>query len=156
MKKNLLLRCLVGAPVGVVVSSVITIIFSLCLGQGEYFPAPHELIDWCGGNATAAVAVQLICSLVVGAVCGGSSVIWGIEKWSLLKQTLIHFSVIAVPFFGIGYVMNWLPHHIYGALCYVGGFILVYLIMWLSIYFSIKVKNKKMNKQLQEMQNEEE
>ena len=78
--------------------------------------------------------------------------IWGIEKWSLLKQTLIHFSVIAVPFFGIGYVMNWLPHHIYGALCYVGGFILVYLIMWLSIYFSIKVKIKKMNKQLQEMQ----
>ena len=52
--------------------------------------------------------------------------------------------------------MNWLPHHIYGALCYVGGFILVYLIMWLSIYFSIKVKIKKMNKQLQEMQNEEE
>ncbi|MDE5666978.1 MAG: DUF3021 domain-containing protein, partial [Clostridia bacterium] len=79
-----------------------------------------------------------------------------IEKWSLLKQTLIHFSVIAVPFFGIGYVMNWLPHHIYGALGYVGGFILVYLIMWLSIYFSIKVKIKKMNKQLQEMQNEEE
>ena len=91
MKKNLLLRCLVGAPVGVVVSSVITIIFSLCLGQGEYFPAPHELIDWCGGNATAAVAVQLICSLVVGAVCGGSSVIWGIEKWSLLKQTFNTF-----------------------------------------------------------------
>ncbi|MDE5666855.1 MAG: DUF3021 domain-containing protein, partial [Clostridia bacterium] len=107
MKKNLLLRCLVGAPVGVLVSSVITIIFSLCLGQGEYFPAPNELIDWCGGNATAAVAVQLICSLVVGAVCGGSSVIWGIEKFSLLKQALIHFSFISEPLFWIVYDMIW-------------------------------------------------
>ena len=91
MKKNLLLRCLVGAPVGVVVSSVITIIFSLCLGQGEYFPAPHELIDWCGGNATAAVAVQLICSLVVGAVCGGSSVIWGNRKMEFIKANFNTF-----------------------------------------------------------------
>ena len=94
----------------------------------------------------------MICSLLVGAVSGGSSVIWEIEKWSLLKQTLIHFAVIAIPFFSIGYVMNWMPHYLYGALGYVGGFILVYLVMWFSIYFSIKVKIKKMNKHLQEMQ----
>lgn len=155
MKKKLLFRALMGAPIGVTVSLIITIIFSLCVGHGEYFPAPHELIDWCGGNSTNAVIVQMICSLFVGAVGAGSSVIWEIEKWSLLKQTLVHFAVIAVPFFGIGYVMNWMPHHLYGALCYVGGFLLVYLIMWLSIYFSIKSKIKKMNKQLQEMQQDE-
>lgn len=125
------------------------------MGNGEYFPAPHELTDWCG-NATVAVIVQMICSLFVGAVCGGSSVIWEIEKWSLLKQTLVHFAIISVPFFGVGYLMNWLPHYIYGALGYVGGFVLVYLIMWCSIYFSIKSKIKKMNRQLREMQPQEE
>lgn len=155
MKNKILFRSLLGAPIGVTVSLIITIIFSLCMGRGEYFPAPHELIDWCGGNATIAVIVQLICSLVVGAVCGGSSVIWEIEKWSLLKQTLVHFAVIAVPFFGIGYVMNWMPHHIYGALGYVGGFVAIYLIMWLSIYFKIKAKIKKMNRQLQEMEQDD-
>lgn len=155
MKKKILLRSLVGAPIGVTVSLIITIIFSLCLGQGEYFPAPHELIDWCGGNETTAVIVQMICSLFVGAVCGGSSVIWEIEKWSLLKQTLIHFAVIAFPFFGIGYVMNWMPHYLYGALGYVGGFIAVYIIMWLSIYFSVKSKIEKMNKQLRDIQQED-
>lgn len=154
MKKKILFRALLGAPIGVTVSLIITIIFSLCMGYGEYFPAPHELIDWCCGNETSAVIVQMICSLFVGAIGGGSSVIWEIEKWSLLKQTLLHFAVIAVPFFGIGYVMNWLPHHLYGALCYIGGFIVVYVIMWFSIYFSIKKKIKKMNKQLQEFQNE--
>lgn len=151
MKKKLLFRSLIGAPIGVLISLIITIIFSLCLGHGEYFPAPHELIDWCGGNETTAVIVQMICSLLVGAVCAGASVIWEIEKWGLLKQTLINFAVIAVPFFGLGYVMNWMPHHIYGALGYVGGFVGGYIVMWCSIYFSIKAKIKKMNKQLQEM-----
>lgn len=152
MKKKILLRSLVGAPVGVTISLIITIIFSLCTGHGEYFPAPHELVYWCGGNATTAVIVQMLCSLFIGAVGGGSSVIWEIEKWSLLKQTLIHFAVIAVPFIGISYVMNWLPHYIYGALGYTGAFIAMYVIMWCSIYFSIKSKIKKLNKQLMEMQ----
>lgn len=154
MKKKILFRSLIGAPIGVVISLIITIIFSLCMGHGDYYPAPHELIDWCG-NAITAVIVQLLCSLFVGAVCGGSSVIWEIEKWSLLKQTLVHLAVIAVPFFGIGYVMNWLPHHLYGALGYIGGFILVYVIMWISIYFSIKAKIKKMNGKLQDMQQDD-
>ena len=152
MKKKILFRSLLGAPVGVTVSLIITIIFSLCMGHGEYFPAPHELIDWCGGNETTAVIVQMICALLVGAICAGSSVIWEIEKWSLLKQTLVHFAVIAVPFFGIGYIMNWMSHYLYGALGYIGGFVAVYLIMWFSIYFSIKSKIQKMNKHLQELQ----
>lgn len=153
MKKKLLLRSLLGAPIGVTISMIITIIFSLSMGHGEYFPAPHELTDWCG-NETTAVIVQLICSLFIGAVGGGSSVIWEIENWSLLKQTLVHFAVLAVPFFGVGYVMNWLPHYLVGAIGYVAAFILVYVIMWFSIYFSIKSKVKKMNKQLQDMRQE--
>lgn len=153
MKKKILQRSLLGAPIGVVISLIITIIFSLSMGQGEYYPAPHELIDWCG-NAVTAVIVQMICSLFIGAVGGGSSVIWEIEKWSLLKQTLIHFAVIAVPFIGVSYVMNWLPHHLYGALGYLGGFVSAYIIMWCSIFFSIRAKIKKMNKQLREAQQE--
>lgn len=154
MKKKILVRSLLGAPIGVTVSLVITIIFSLALGNGEFFPAPHELMDLCG-NETVAVIVQLFCSLFIGAVGGGSSVIWEIEEWSLLKQTLVHFAVIAVPFIGVGYILNWLPHYLYGALGYVGGFIAVYVIMWISIYFSTKAKVKKMNEHLRELQEKE-
>lgn len=155
MKKKILFRSLLGAPIGVTISLIITIIFSLSLGHGEYFPAPYELIEWCGGNATVAVIAQTVCSLFVGAVCGASSVIWEMEKWSLLKQTLVHLAVIAVPFFGIGYVLNWMPHHLYGALGYVGGFVAVYFVTWISIYFSIRAKIRKMNEQLQELHRED-
>lgn len=149
MKKKILFRSLLGAPIGVTVSLIITIIFSLCMAHGGYFPAPHALIKWCGNEITA-VIVQMLCSLLVGAIGGGSSVIWEIEKWSLVKQTLVHLTIIAVPFFGLGYVLNWLPHYLYGALGYIGGFLSVYVIMWCSIYFSIKAKIKKLNNRLQE------
>lgn len=152
MKRKLLVRSLLGAPIGVTISLIISIIFSLCLGHGEYFPAPHELIAWCGGNETTSVIVQMICSLLIGAIFGGSSVVWDIEKWSLLKQTLVHFAIIVIPFFGVGYIMNWMPHYLYGALGYIGGFIVAYLFIWCTLYFSIKSKIKKMNKQLQEIQ----
>lgn len=154
MKKKLLIRSLFGAPIGVLVSLIITIIFSLCTGHGEYYPAPHELMDWCGSEVTA-VIVQLVCSLAVGAIGGGSSVIWDMEKWSLTKQTLIHFAVLVIGFVPISYVLNWMPHYLYGALGYIGAFIAVYLIMWISIYCSVKAKIKKMNKRLQELQQKE-
>lgn len=154
MKKKLLFRSLLGAPIGVLVSLIVTIIISLCTGHGEYYPAPHELMNWCGSEITA-VIVQLVCSLVVGAIGGGSSVIWIMEKWSLTKQTLIHFAVLVIGFVPISYVLNWMPHYLYGALGYIGAFIAVYLIMWISIYFSIKTKIKEMNKRLLQIQQKE-
>lgn len=154
MKKKLLFRSLLGAPIGVLVSLIVTVIISLCTGHGEYYSAPHELTDWCGSEITA-VIVQLVCSLAVGAIGGGSSVIWDMEKWSLTKQTLIHFAVLVIGFVPVSYVLNWMPHYLYGALGYIGAFISVYLIMWISVYFSVKAKIKKMNKRLQEIQQKE-
>lgn len=144
MKKKLLIRSLLGAPIGVCVSLIITIIISLCTGEGEYYPAPHELTDMCGSE-TAAVIVQFFCSLAVGAIGGGSSVIWETENWSLTKQTLVHFAVLAVLFVPLSYILNWMPHYLYGALGYAAAFICVYVTIWLCIYFSIKSKIKRLN-----------
>lgn len=151
MKKKILQRSLLGAPIGVFISLIITIIISLCVGHGEYFPAPHELIDMCDGNEITAVIIQMLCSMIIGAIFGGASVIWETEKWSLLRQTVTHFVIITIPSIFIGYIVNWIPHNSFGALCYAGEFGLIYLIIWVSKYFSIKSKIKKMDKQLQKM-----
>jgi len=154
MKKKILFRSLFGAPVGVTISLIITIIISLCIGGGEYLPAPQDLIAWCGNEITA-VIVQIICSMLIGAVSSGASVIWEIEKWSITKQTLIHFAVFVVTFIPLSYVLNWMPHNLYGALCYAAMFIGLYVLIWVSIYFPIKAKIKKMNRQLREIQQED-
>lgn len=147
MKKQCILRALIGAPVGLSVSIIITIIISLCTGKGDYYPAPHELMDFCGTPMNA-VLLQTFCSLLYGAIFGAASVIWEIESFSLSKQTILHFLIISISSFPIAYGLYWIPHHIYGALGYIGLFLGVYLIIWLSLYFSIKYKIKKLNSSL--------
>lgn len=157
MKKKILQYSLTGAPIGVLISLIITIAFSLCFGNGEYLPAPPELIAMCEGNETTAVIVQTVCSLIIGAIFGGAAVIWQIEKWSLLKQTLSHFAIITIPSFVLGYVVYWIPHRFRGAALYICDFFAAYAIVWLVNYFPMKAKIKKFNKRLQKMrQNEEE
>ncbi len=149
MKKKILFRSLLGAPVGATISLIITVVISLSSGGGEYVPAAQGLTDLCGGEI-AAVAVQLVCSMLIGAIYGGASVIWEIEKWSLTKQTLLHFAVFVISFAPISYLLYWMPHNLYGALGYAAVFLIMYLLIWMSIYFPIKAKIKKMNKQLKE------
>ncbi len=151
MKKKILFRSLLGAPIGITISLIITIIISLSSGKGEYYSAVPEFIDLCGNEITA-VIVQMICSMFIGAVYSGASVIWEIEKWSLTKQTLIHFIVFIISFAPISYVLYWMPHNILGALSYATSFILMYIFIWVSMYFSIKSKINKMNSQLKEIQ----
>ena len=87
MKKKLFLRSLIGAPVGLAISTLITVIISLCLGTGDFYAAQPELIDDCG-NEINAVLLQTLCSLILGGICGGSSIIWDDEKRSLLFHYL--------------------------------------------------------------------
>ncbi len=151
MRKKIILRSLLGAPIGATISLIITVIISLCLGGGKYLPAPDGLIEWCGNEITA-VIVQTICSMLLGGACSGASVIWEIEKWSITKQTLIHFAVFVVAFVPISYLLNWMPHNLYGGLGYAATFLIIYALIWVSIYFPIKAKIKKMNEQLREIE----
>lgn len=154
MKKKIIVRSLLGAPIGIAISTVITIIISLCTGHGDFYPAPHELVDLCG-NAINAVLVQTACSIFFGAVCGGSSVIWETEKWSLLKQTLVHLAVISISSFPMAYFLYWIPHNLWGGLAYVGLFIVIYASIWLGTYFNTKAKIKKLNDKLTEINTRE-
>ena len=94
MKKKVILRSLIGAPIGLSISFIITLIISVIINKGEYYPVVPQLTALCG-NELNAVVIQTICSLLYGASFGGASVIWEIENWSLLKQTVIHCLVIS-------------------------------------------------------------
>ncbi len=151
MKKKILLRALLGAPIGILISYIITIAISLATGNGEYYPAAHELIADCGSEI-AAVAVQLLCSLVFGAIWGGASVIWNIENWSWLKMTFVHLAVCCFSTFPIAFLLHWIPtYSALGTALYFIGFFAVYFMIWASAYFPLKFKVKKMNDKIKEL-----
>ena len=118
MKKKVILRCLIGAPIGLSISFIITLIISVIINKGEYYPVMPKLTALCG-NELNAVVIQTVCSLIYGAAFGGASVIWDMENWSLLKQTVIHCLIISVSMLPIAYCMYWMPHNFWGCTVHV-------------------------------------
>ena len=66
MKKKVAIRCLIGAPIGLALSTMITIAISLIVGDGRFYAVVSELIADCGTEMNA-VLLQTVCSLLYGA-----------------------------------------------------------------------------------------
>ena len=150
MKKKVIKRCLFGAPIGLLISHIILLITSIFLSvatkkyEGDFLPAPWSLIELCGSELNA-VIIQTICSLIFGAAFGGASVIWEIENWSLLKQTVLHLIIISVSSLPIAYCMYWMPHSFWGIAGYIAIFFFIYFFIWFSQYFAMKKRIQEFN-----------
>ncbi len=136
-----------GAPIGLAIGTVITIIISLTVGDGVYYAVVPELIADCGSEINA-VVFQSVLSLIYGAAWAGASVIWENERWSILKQTVIHLIICSAATFPIAYFARWMPHNANGVLLYFGIFVVIYIVIWLSQYSSMKKKVQQINERL--------
>jgi len=145
MKKKAIQRGLLGFPIGISIGHIITIIISLFLGSGNYYPIPPELIS-AVGSEIGAVVIQVVLSGLFGASCAAASVIWEIEDWSIAKQTGIHFSIISMIMLPIAYFAHWIPRSLVGFLMYFGAFVTIFVVVWVIHYYIWRNKIKYINK----------
>ena len=154
MKKKILLRGILGIPIGITIGYLITIFISLGLANGYYSPCVPELISMMGSEIRA-VIVQSVFSGILGAGFAASSVIWEIDHWSLVKQTGIYFAIASLLMLPIAYLAYWMEHSVVGFLSYFGIFILIFAMIW-AIQFAIgKYNVKKMNEKLYQAQGQQ-
>ncbi len=149
MKKNIILRSLLGGPLGLTISYVITLVISVCMADGHYYPVSPELIEKCGSEINA-VVVQAVLSFLCGAMWGGMSVMWEMEEWSLLRMTATHLVTVSVVSFPMAWIMEWLPHNVPGAVSYFGIFFGIYLGIWVFRYKKMKCRVAELNRVVQE------
>lgn len=147
MKKKIIMRSILGFPLGIALGYVITICISLVWAQGYYSPCVPELILAVGNEINAVVLQALLCG-VLGAGFGGCSVIWEIEHWSLVKQTGLYFLIVSVIMMPTAYVLYWMEHSVKGVLQYFGIFLLIFAGIWLSQFMIGKHNVRKMNENL--------
>lgn len=152
MKKKVLFRSLLGAPIGLAISTAITIVSSLIYGDGNYYAVVPEFIQDCGSEINA-VALQALLSLLYGAVFSGASVIWEREDWSPLKQTVLHLLVCSAATFPVAYTSRWMSRSVPGILLYAGIFFAIYASIWCWQYFSIRKKIIQMNRAIRDAKN---
>ena len=107
LKKQFIMRFLIGMPIGLLICYFITLFISIGVGDGNFYPVQTELTNLCKSQLNA-VIVQTIAGMIYGGMWGGASVIWEVDSWSLTRQTVTHLIVISVISFPIAYVMRWM------------------------------------------------
>lgn len=144
MKKQVISRTLLGFPLGVFISTTITMLISVGWGNGHYLAVVPELTVQMGSELNA-VILQFFLSGILGAASGGGSCIWAIGDWSLLKRTMVYLIVLSGSMFPIAWFSWWMPHSIAGALSYIAIFLAVFAVIFAIQYFFWKNKLRKMN-----------
>ena len=147
MKKQILLRGMLGFPLGLAMGYLITIFISLTVSDGRYYPCVPELAAIMGNEINAVLLQAVLCG-ILGAGFGACSVIWQIESWGILKQTGIYFSIISVIMLPTAYVSYWMEHSLKGILSYFGIFVLIFATVWIVQYAAARHNVRKMNETL--------
>lgn len=152
MKKKLIQRGFLGVLLGIAIGYVITVIVSICIGDGLFYPVNLKLVNMMG-NELNAILLQTALSGIIGTGFAMASVIWEIDSWSLAKQSGIYFAIACMVMLPISYFANWMPHSTGGILSYVGIFVAIFLFTWLVQYSVLKRKVKKMNEGIKDSNN---
>lgn len=147
MKKKIIIRSLLGFPIGITIGYLFTILISLVWANGYYSPCVPELISVMGNEINAVILQAALCG-ILGAGFSASSVIWEMDNWSIVKQTGIYFSIVSVIMLPVAYFAFWMEHNVTGFLIYFGIFILIFAIIWLTQFVVGKHNVKKLNEKL--------
>lgn len=147
MKRKIFLRVMLGFPLGIAIGYLITIFISLVWANGYYSPCVPELADVMGNEINAVLFQALLCGLL-GSGFAGSSVIWEMEDWGLVKQSGIYFLIVSVIMMPIAYVLYWMEHSLVGVLSYFGIFFLIFAVIWIVQYIIARHNVNKLNETL--------
>ncbi len=147
MKKKIIVRGLMGAPLGIAICVLITIGVSLCVADGTYYPVVPEFTVACGSELTAVILQTVLC-LFYGAVWGAASLVWEVDHWSLLRQTVTHLVVCSLSTFFVAYTAYWMGHNIASVAVYFGIFFLIYALIWAWEIFWLRRGLAKINRTL--------
>ena len=141
MLKEIIKRALMGFMIGVFVGETILIFESLIGGNGSFYPVSAYLSAHTR-TEIGAVIFQYIITGILGLTFSTGSIIFELDSWSLLKQTVVHFVVSSVIMYLAGFFCGWFPHTVGSTLVWFGVFVVVYLIFWVcfSLYYKNKVK----------------
>ena len=142
-----------GVLAGTVLAAVIAALGS---GTTRVVVCSPEFVERMGGNEILAYTVQALAAGLYGMWAMGSSAVYSIEEWGLVKCTLFHYLTTMSLYFVLGFGVCWFTFDKIGA-AWVFFVIMtvVYLLIWLINWLSYKTQLKKINKELESIRKQE-
>ena len=146
MKKQIVLRALLGFPLGIAIGHCISLLVSALLGRGTFEACVPYLAETMGTELGAAALQTLLCALM-GAVSAGGSVVWDTD-WGIVKQTAVYFALLAAVMLPIAYITGWMDRTLGGFLLYLLVFTLIFAVIWACQYLAWKRRLRRLNERL--------
>ena len=147
MLNKIIKRALLGFIYGIFIGQTILILESLFKGDGIFHSVSEYLLAHTN-TELAAVIAQYFITGIIGITFASTTVIFELDRWSLVAQTALHFVITSVVMFFAGFFCGWFPHTAISTLIWFGVFIVVYIIMWLSFTLYYRKKTKEINNAL--------
>ena len=147
MLKKFVKRAILGFMIGIFIGQTILIIESLMVGDGNFYAVSAYLVEHTK-TRIAAVIVQYFITGIIGMTFASTTIIFELDKWSLLAQTALHFIITSIVMFFSSFFCGWFPHNAVSTIIWFGVFIVTYIIIWISFMLYYRKKTKEINKAL--------
>ncbi|MDF7638087.1 DUF3021 domain-containing protein [Lactobacillus sp. ESL0791] len=146
--KKILVQGAAAMPIGVTVGIIIALFFDLLYKLPDFYPSSPRFTSHFP-SLTVATLVAAVLWALMGFVFGATAIIFDQEKWSITKQTVIHFLVTFICFTALAILAGWFPLNAEWLTFYTIIFIIIYVIMWSISMKSAKRKIAKINQAIQ-------
>lgn len=93
----------------------------------------------------------ILLSGIPGGVSMGSSVIYGVEKWSIARATVTHFLITFACFYLISFALGWFRFGDSLFLIITAAMVIGYFVVWLVMYLAYKRQIRKINEGLEKI-----
>ncbi len=147
MRSKVIKRFLLGILVGISIGNIMSIIYSVIYANGYYGVVTPELVVKMG-NEINAVIINTILWGIIGAIYCSFSVVWEIEKWSMLKKIIIVFSAYIITIMSIGLILDWFTFALIDMAIFIIVFTSIFLLIWIISYKITKKETDMMNEKI--------
>ena len=121
---------------GTVIGFSVVVILYMC---GAY---PMELLA-----DRPAFLAQIVGSSLLGAINMGATVVYDIDKWGIIKVTLIHYCIAMCSFIICEKLLGWFPDSVLLVVLVI--FTVVYALIWVIMSIRGKKVVRRMNEELE-------
>ena len=149
LKNRFIIKASIGFALGILVDLIIHTVFVLS-------GSSYLLAGTLSQEEVLGFFRELFLSGILGLIGNGSTVIYEIESWSILRVTATHFVIAFAAFFSIGLINGWLTPGITAENIIITGIVLIsYVMIWLVQYLIYKKEVSDINDGLKNLRKDE-
>lgn len=154
MLKNALVRGLNGFAYAIAVNVILVLLIIMIVDEPDFVPLVPDYAAHFDSKMKA-LLLQIVLIGLTSAAFGVGSVILEIERWSLIKQSIIYFIITTLVWLPVSIFCWRIDKYTTAFISIILSYMISYAISWTIQYHMCKKSVQKINEKLLQMKSDE-